>query len=115
MSSFFKIATFSCKHRYTGNWICAVPCDGHDDLCEDFEDEKCDLGISFSFIVLIVVGLLILIAAVGEAFVFHNNNNQSDSKEENNNLKLDVVAKKKSSTDSLGHHFCCEVNAFLLA
>jgi hypothetical protein len=95
-----KIATFSCRHRYTGNWICAVPCDGHDDLCQDFEDEKCDLGTSLSFI-----------AAVGEAFVFHQKNIQSDSNEENKNLKL---VKKKSSTDNLGQHFC-EVNPFSLA
>ena len=36
-----KYATLSCKHRYTKNWICSVPCDGIDDLCEDFEDENC--------------------------------------------------------------------------
>jgi hypothetical protein len=33
-------ASFSCKHRYTNTWICAAPCDGRDDLCENFEDEK---------------------------------------------------------------------------
>ena len=29
----------SCTHRYTNSLICAVPCDGRDDLCEDYADE----------------------------------------------------------------------------
>ena len=32
--------TLTCIHRYTGRPICAIPCDGRDDLCEAFEDEK---------------------------------------------------------------------------
>ena len=32
-------ATKKCRHRYTGNWICSVPCDNKDDLCLGFEDE----------------------------------------------------------------------------
>ena len=33
-------ATFKCKHRYnTDKTICAVPCDGIDDLCLNYEDE----------------------------------------------------------------------------
>ena len=32
-------ATLSCLHRYTGLHICAVPCDGIDDMCLDYEDE----------------------------------------------------------------------------
>ena len=31
--------TFSCTHRYTGTLICAVRCDGLDDLCLDYGDE----------------------------------------------------------------------------
>ena len=35
--------TFSCKQRYTNRTICAIPCDGRDDLCEGYEDERnCD-------------------------------------------------------------------------
>ena len=37
-----KFATLSCRHRYTKRPICAVPCDGIDDLCENFEDERCN-------------------------------------------------------------------------
>ncbi len=106
LTFFFKIATFSCKHRYTGNWICAVPCDGHDDLCEDFEDEKCDLGTSFIFIVLSVCGLLLLIIAAGESFLHFNKSKNADSKEEE--IKMDmkvidvmIIAKKKL----LNQHF----------
>jgi hypothetical protein len=40
--------TFSCKHWYTGRQICATPCDGNDDHCEDYSDEDCK-GISVFF------------------------------------------------------------------
>ena len=40
--------TFSCKHRYTGTHICAIPCDGRDDLCKDYGDEvDCEVGIEW--------------------------------------------------------------------
>ena len=32
--------TFRCKQRYTGKIICANPCDGRDDLCEGYADER---------------------------------------------------------------------------
>jgi hypothetical protein len=54
-------ATFLCKHRYTGRWICAVPCDGEDDLCEDFEDENCK---SSPFLTTILVTLMLLIVTI---------------------------------------------------
>ena len=42
----FKIynesAIYSCKHKITGATVCAVPCDGQDELCEDALDEKCE-------------------------------------------------------------------------
>ena len=60
-------ATFSCRHRYTGRRICAVPCDGHDDLCLDFEDENCDPG-SNPFLFAIVAVFLILTVLLGEVF-----------------------------------------------
>ena len=34
-------ATFSCKHKITKRPICAIPCNGMLELCEDDEDEKC--------------------------------------------------------------------------
>jgi len=36
-----EFATFPCKHRYTGKFICSIPCDGKDDLCSNNEDENC--------------------------------------------------------------------------
>jgi hypothetical protein len=39
---------FPRKHRYTGRPICSIPCDGYDDLCEDYYDEDCE-GISGFF------------------------------------------------------------------
>jgi hypothetical protein len=110
----FKIATFSCKHRYTGNWICAVPCDGHDDLCEDFEDEKCDLGTSLSFIVLIVCVLLVVILAVGEAFVFYQIKSENN-KEESIDLKMiasvqgNLTAENSRPVKKNQIQFYCEV------
>jgi len=35
------LATFHCQHRFTNTSICAVPCDGNDDLCLDSTDEIC--------------------------------------------------------------------------
>ena len=63
------LATFSCKHRYTNRSICAVPCDGEDDLCMGFVDENCDLG-STIYIALIVGFFLIIVSITGELF-FH--------------------------------------------
>jgi hypothetical protein len=40
-SSLQRSKTFPCLHRYTKRPICANPCDGFDDLCENYEDEQC--------------------------------------------------------------------------
>ena len=68
-----------------------MPCDGHDDLCEDFEDEKCDLGTSLIFIVLLVCGLLLFIIAAGESFLHFNKSKNADSKEEEIKMDLKVI------------------------
>jgi hypothetical protein len=68
-----------------------VPCDGHDDLCEDFEDEKCDLGTSLIFIVLLVCGLLLLIITAGESFIHFNKSKTSESKEEEIKMEMKVI------------------------
>ena len=61
-------ATFSCTHRYTGRKICAVPCDGVDDLCLDNEDEQCK-GFGFLIVALLTVFLILVTMVVGE-FLF---------------------------------------------
>ena len=62
-------ATFSCTHRYTKNKICAVPCDKKDDLCENNEDENCEL-LSKHFLGLIAGTLIAFIALTGELLVY---------------------------------------------
>jgi hypothetical protein len=91
-----------------------VPCDGHDDLCEDFEDEKCDLGTSLIFIILLVCGLLILIIVSGESFIHFHKSKNTDSKE--NEITMDeeminimIIAKKKM----LNKHFSKVILQFL--
>ena len=58
-------ATFSCRHRYTKRWICAVPCDGIDDLCENFEDENCSINSTW-FTSAVLITLLLLTIVFGE-------------------------------------------------
>jgi len=62
------VATFACKHRYTKKWICSVPCDGHDDLCEGFADEDCDPASKY-LITLAVAFFLIIITIIGDLFI----------------------------------------------
>ena len=52
-------ARLSCKHRYTDNWICAVPCDNIDDLCSGFEDEM-NCGVSLLVQILPIAVILII-------------------------------------------------------
>ena len=59
-----KSATFSCRHRYTKQWICAVPCDGIDDLCENFGDEDCSSNTTINTLT-ILIGLLLLTNMLG--------------------------------------------------
>jgi len=65
----YKHATFSCKHKYTGRPICAVPCDGKDDLCFDDIDEQCS-SASVQSTLLFGTVLVILSIIVGELYVF---------------------------------------------
>ncbi len=64
-----QFATISCLHRYTNKSICAVPCDGVDDLCEGFIDEQCELS-SIKFTISFLLILLVLTGVVAE-IVFH--------------------------------------------
>ncbi len=43
--------------RYTGYPICAVPCDGRDDLCADFSDEQCDSAPFAKAVACLAVGM----------------------------------------------------------
>ncbi len=63
-----KHATFSCKHKYTGRPICAVPCDGKDDLCLDDVDEQCS-SASVKSTLLFGTVLVIFSVIVGELYI----------------------------------------------
>lgn len=63
-----SLATLPCRHRYTGKWICSVPCDGQDDLCLDFKDEDCD-PVSKFLLALAVGGFFMMIVFLGEIFL----------------------------------------------
>ncbi len=54
-------AIFPCQHRYTGKWICAVPCDQKDDLCLDESDESsCSLDWTLTLLVYLIFIFLVL-------------------------------------------------------
>ena len=63
-----KFATFSCLHRYTNTPICAVPCDGIDDLCKDYSDELCD-SQPMEKLIGVVLLLFILTIFIGESTI----------------------------------------------
>jgi hypothetical protein len=65
----YKHATFSCKHKYTGRPICAVPCDGKDDLCLDDTDEQCSTA-SFISTLLFGTALVLFSVIAGESSIY---------------------------------------------
>ena len=67
-----RISTFACKHRDTGRWICATPCDGEDDFCENMADEDCS-QISEIYTLLGVALCLMVIVIAGQALFFFTN------------------------------------------
>ena len=57
-----SVATFPCKHKVTGRPICAVPCDGILELCEDDADEQCEgPGLFVVLVCTLVAALLFLV------------------------------------------------------
>ncbi len=60
-------ATYRCKHRYMGTYICAIPCNGADDMCAGNEDEKfCQLEKVFYAL----AGLVIMVGVALALGVF---------------------------------------------
>ena len=56
-------ATFSCKHKVTKRPICATPCNGIKELCEDDIDEQCQGTALFAVLSLSFVFSSLFIAA----------------------------------------------------
>jgi hypothetical protein len=65
-----KSATYSCMHKYTGRPICAIPCDGKDDLCLDDIDEQCS-SASVKSTLIFGIMLVIVSVLVGELYSFY--------------------------------------------
>ena len=66
---FEQLALFSCKHRVTKNRICAVPCNGIDDLCEYNLDEQCQgPGLLMTFIIICLLSISFLITSSGLSY-----------------------------------------------
>ena len=62
-------ATFSCLHRFTGNQICAIPCNGEDDLCRGHLDEDpllCHKRNPTPYIASFLLTLVIIGCVLGE-------------------------------------------------
>ena len=58
-----------CRHRFTKRWICATPCDGRDDLCENNEDEdvdSCTKATPFKVILALVAAAVAVVAVAAE-------------------------------------------------
>ena len=67
-TTFDNFKVFLNSHRYTGKRICAIPCDGVDDLCLNNEDEDCQE----SFVLFVVAAILLCVAltvGIGESAV----------------------------------------------
>jgi len=111
-------ATFLCKHRYTGKLICAVPCDGEDDFCEDFKDENCQVSPFVTTIILAAV-LLIVTMILSEPifrnhsksinldkdFLFRNHDSSYIKLSEHNVKNLHLFKKKYSVFTNLQANF----------
>ncbi len=75
-------------HRYTKKWICAVPCDNVDDLCEDLLDEDCKIS-SVNFTLTLLIVLLLVTVFLGESvFVIERPVQESEKENDNSLLKL---------------------------
>ena len=58
-------ATLPCLHRFSGRPICADPCDGIDDLCQDLLDEQCSNRVDFIVaIAVVLVGAIVLVTVL---------------------------------------------------
>ena len=60
-------STFSCKHKVTKMPICATPCNGIKEMCEDDADEQCQgtgliivLSVTFMLSILFISGALLM-------------------------------------------------------
>lgn len=75
-----KLATFSCKHNITKRPICATPCNGVSDMCEDEKDEMCQ-GAKIEIVLsstLVFSVVFITISYLVDNFIGENRNNTQE-------------------------------------
>jgi hypothetical protein len=84
-----------CQHRYTNISICAVPCDGVDDLCRDFEDENCQIPLAkFTLLFFLFLGIGSIL--VGEMIYTFENSHTSQAPTITDNYLLSFLLKMLS-------------------
>ena len=125
MNNYGNLATFSCKHKVTQKSICAIPCDGVEELCENNIDEQCQgPGLLVTLVVTIVLSATFIAIASAVSFykvkkqnplspikAFQGNGNLNENmglKEDNHfiYLKLSVYKTKMEITN------CIEIATF---
>ncbi len=89
------LASYPCKHRYTGRTICAIPCNDMDDLCLDSSDEECEKTIWHIFI---LAEVCLLFATFGLCVVLIRRDSLSYHHQEDLEMKR---SDKKDLFDSL--------------
>ena len=96
-----EFATMSCRHRFTQRFICSVPCDGVDDLCEDFSDEACTVS-SVKFTLSFLLALVVLTYAVGELVFYFENMDELNTVVARtfNEPLIDLILNASASNDS---------------
>ena len=70
IKNYGNLATFSCKHKVTQKPICAIPCDGVEELCENNVDEQCQ-GPGLLVTLLVTIGLSATFIAIASAVSFN--------------------------------------------
>ena len=74
MATANALATFSCKHAITKRPICATPCNGISEMCEDDEDEKCQgPGLIMILASTLMFSMLFLCCAFLKDCLFYGN------------------------------------------
>ena len=93
-------ATYSCKHRVTKRPICAIPCDGTRELCENDADEQCQgPGITFIVIITFLLSTIFVLFSFSLGWLMPRQNITDEELESNGNgedvkLKLTLFSHK---------------------
>ena len=68
-TSYSKMAILQCKHKVTKKPICAVPCNGVQDLCEENLDEQCQgPGIVLTLVFVLLLSMSFILSSSGLSY-----------------------------------------------